>query len=214
MPTPIVLGITGAIGSGKSLATALLRAKGAEIIDADRLAHQYLEPQKPTFQQVVEEFGSDILDQDGTIIRSRLAEKVFRDSSRLEQLNRIIHPVLTEEIHGRISRFRQVNQTGILAVDAALIFQWEMQEAFDWVLWIDAPFELRLERLVSGGKISPEEFARRDKVQREWFEQVPSSGKIIRILNTGSQIELENQIMTILQKVVNDANQKHNQPSS
>lgn len=203
-----VVGITGPIGAGKTRVTEELRARGADIIDVDRLAHEFLEPGQPTYRQLVETFGPEILDASGRIDRRRLGALVFESPERLERLNRVIHPVLVAALQERIRRFRSRDGAAVLGIDAALLFQWGLEQECDYVLWIDAPLEVRRRRLVGAGRFDGKELERRDALQREQFDSAPQGESIIRIDNSGTQSELAEQINRFWKKVKDHENQR------
>ena len=88
------VGLTGGIASGKSSVAGLWCAAGAAVIDSDQLAHRTLEPGTPTHTEIVREFGTEILNADGTIHRPTLGGIVFGDEHRRQVLNQIVHPVV------------------------------------------------------------------------------------------------------------------------
>lgn len=203
-----VVGITGPIGAGKTRVAEELRARGADIVDVDRLAHEFLEPERPTYQQLVEAFGPEILEESGRIDRRRLGALAFESRERLERLNRVIHPVLVAALQERIQRFRSGNTGEVLGIDAALLFQWRLERECDYVLWIDAPVEVRRRRLVGAGHLDAQEFDRRDALQRGQFESAPTGERIIRIDNSGTQSQLAEQINRFWKKVKDYENQR------
>ena len=87
------VGLTGGLGSGKSTVAAMLRALGAEVIEADELARGMMEPGQPVFSQIVRVFGTGVVSSDGRLNRARLAELAFQ-GGRLNELNAIIHPAV------------------------------------------------------------------------------------------------------------------------
>ena len=88
------VGLTGGIASGKSVVGEMFAAVGVPVIQADVIAHRLMQPGETVYQQVVEHFGSGILNPDRAINRGKLAEAVFGDSPRVEELNRIVHPAV------------------------------------------------------------------------------------------------------------------------
>ena len=143
----LLVGLTGNIASGKSTVARLLAAHGATIVDADLLARQAVRPGSPAFQQIVERWGKAILAPDGTLDRAALRVRVFDDPAELEELNTIVHPEVGRlrdaaiaEAHARGDR--------IVVCDIPLLFERNLVDEFDVVMLVDAPRELRLERLV------------------------------------------------------------------
>ena len=121
----VIIGITGRIGSGKSVIRNWFQNQGAVVIDVDQVAHRYLEPDQETYQEVIQAFGEGILDSDGQINRSRLGNLVFQSPDQLERLNRIIHPPLLQWLRDQFEQFRSVGGEKVLVIDAALLFQWD-----------------------------------------------------------------------------------------
>jgi dephospho-CoA kinase len=132
-----VLGLTGGIGSGKSLVDAIFRELGADVIDADALAREVVEPGQPALAEIVASFGSDMLLPDGRLNRARLAEVIFGDAAARQRLNAITHPRIrrrmTEEVAARSRR------PGVLILDIPLLY--ENGRAADVeqviVVWVD-----------------------------------------------------------------------------
>ena len=89
------VGLTGGLGSGKSTVAAYLRSLGAEVVEADALGRQMMEPGQPVFDQIVREFGREVLSPDGRLNRAQLAQLAFQ-GGRIHQLNAIVHPAVIE----------------------------------------------------------------------------------------------------------------------
>lgn len=141
------VGLTGGIGSGKSMFAALLADLGAEIIDADAIGHAVLEPGEPAWRAVVDQFGHEIL-VPGTmeIARKRLAEIVFNDPSKLAVLNAITHPRILERI---AETFEMLGDTGeIVVLDSALIVGTGSEHMVEVIVVVDASDAVRKERLI------------------------------------------------------------------
>ena len=88
----IVIGLTGGVASGKTTAAEQLAGFGGVVIDADRLGHRVYEPNSPGFEKVVNEFGHDVVAEDGTINRQILGGKVFGDGEQMRRLTDIAWP--------------------------------------------------------------------------------------------------------------------------
>jgi dephospho-CoA kinase len=106
-PRPILeVGLTGGIASGKSTVAGMLADLGAFVVDADELAHLATSPSGAAYEQVVERFGREILDDSGAIDRARLGGLVFADPEARQALNSIVHPAVRSEARRRIARPR------------------------------------------------------------------------------------------------------------
>jgi len=100
----VVIGVTGGVGTGKSTVAKMFRQLGAVVLDADAIAHQLMEPKRLCWRRVVECFGQEILNEDQSINRRRLADIVFRDAQRRRDLEAIIHPAVLRQIKQRLHR--------------------------------------------------------------------------------------------------------------
>ena len=111
-----VVGITGGVGSGKSVVMNILKEKyGAEIILADLVAHDLMEPGQQNYLDIVEAFGEKVLAKDKTIDRPALAKLVFGDQEKLSRLNAITHPNVKKEIFRRIQRIKEKGEASFIA---------------------------------------------------------------------------------------------------
>jgi dephospho-CoA kinase len=144
-PSPFVIGLTGPIASGKSTVAELLRLRGAEVIDADRVYRSLLAPGSALWRRIVERFGSAIVRPDNEIDRAALAEMVFADPEALADLDRITHPAVVEEIRTRIAK------TGVplVVLEAVKLVQAGLASEVDALWFITADPETRLRRLMS-----------------------------------------------------------------
>ena len=116
-----VIGLTGNIATGKSVVAAMLAGLGAEVIDADALAHEVMKAGTVTWQRVVDEFGSDILHQDGEIDRERLGAQVFADPEALERLEAIVHPAVIAEAERLLLALQDRSASGDPGVKAVVL---------------------------------------------------------------------------------------------
>jgi len=112
----LVLGLTGGIGSGKSTVSALLEAKGAVIIDADRVVRELQQPGEPVFEAMVEAFGDGIVATDGTLDRQAVADLVFGDDEKLATLNGIVHPAVGVRMAEQMAALADTDEVVILDV--------------------------------------------------------------------------------------------------
>jgi dephospho-CoA kinase len=146
------------MGVGKSVVASRFAEHGARVVTADRIARDLVGEGGPVLDRLVDAFGPGILRDDGTLDRRRLAELAFASEESLERLNRIVHPPLVERILERIASAR--GEEGVLVVDAALLAEWGILDAFDVVVLVTSPMASRLERLERCG------YARADATAR------------------------------------------------
>ncbi len=170
MASKLLIGVTGNIASGKSSVAQMLREKGCALIDADKVAHDLYLNNRPLVQQLVSEFGAEILDTYGRLNRTKLGKIVFGNLEAMATLNRIVHPVLTVEIRNQIwSSLKVLNR---VVLDAALIVEFGLAQDFDYLIFVSANTETRLQRLISRNELNEEDAAERIR------SQMPEEGKL------------------------------------
>ncbi|MGN7148283.1 dephospho-CoA kinase [Arthrobacter sp. SAFR-179] len=138
------IGLTGGIASGKSVVAARLQERGAVLVDADALAREVVEPGTEGLRRIVEEFGAEMLDGDGRLDRARLGAAVFRSQERLAALNAIVHPL----VRARAAAITAAAPDDAIVVqDIPLLVETGQGSAFHLVLVVDAPEDVRLQRM-------------------------------------------------------------------
>jgi dephospho-CoA kinase len=157
-------GLTGGIASGKSTVAGMLRELGFPVIEADRVAHQVMEPGQSAYNEVVSVFGDAILDSDKRINRSSLAAIVFNDHEKLTQLNGIIHPRVEEAMLEQFAALERSAQYPAAFVEAALIFEAGLHKKLDGVVVAQCLPEQQLARLMQRG-LSEAEASKRIALQ-------------------------------------------------
>ncbi|MYD51038.1 MAG: dephospho-CoA kinase [Dehalococcoidia bacterium] len=129
------MGLTGGIGTGKSEVSRLLNELGAEIIEADKVAHEAYEPGTPGWREVVEAFGEGVLDADGRIDRKTLGGIVFGDEEARERLNGIIHPIVRRLLEERIAKL-ELEETSVAVIEVPLLVEAIKQQS-RWTRMLD-----------------------------------------------------------------------------
>ncbi|TMB67977.1 MAG: dephospho-CoA kinase [Chloroflexi bacterium] len=134
-----VIGLTGGIGTGKSVVAEILREQGVVILDADRVGHEVYLPGRPAYEDIVAEFGQDVVAEDGTIDRKKLGPIVFSSPDKLARLNAITHPRMKEMMRERLAEAERVG-TRVAVLEAALLFDagWNDLTGEVWVTVVDA----------------------------------------------------------------------------
>jgi dephospho-CoA kinase len=142
------IGLTGGIGSGKSTVSALLAARGAVVIDADRIAREVVEPGSPGLAAVVDAFGHEVLRDDGSLDRQALAAVVFAAPEARRKLDGIVHPL----VRARSAELAAaVPDDAVVVHDVPLLVETGQAGSYDVVLVVQADPEVRVRRLVQRG---------------------------------------------------------------
>lgn len=152
-----VIGITGPTGAGKTTVLHVLKDLGAEILDADRVYHQLLRENTKLKAELVDTFGTNILNNRGEVDRPSLAQAVYPD--KLEALNEITHPYIVAEIEQQVKHCQQ-NGCKVVAVDAIALIESGLHRRCDYVIAVLAPLETRIRRIMARDGID-EAYARR-----------------------------------------------------
>jgi dephospho-CoA kinase len=148
MKTPLQVGITGGIGSGKSLVSHIFKLLGVPIYDADSRAKSIMTTDGILVSQIKKEFGVLSFRADGTLNREYLAEHVFSDPEKLKQLNKLVHPRVGEDYNRWVK-----DQVSLYVLkEAALLFEAKSNTALDKIIVVSAPQELRIKRVLQRDK--------------------------------------------------------------
>lgn len=143
-----VIGITGGVGAGKTAVLSYIRDNyNCRVILADEVAHQVKEPGQVCYERLVKLLSADVLNEDGTINKQRMAEKIFTSDSLLQEVNDIIHPAVKEMIVAAIAEEKAAGQLDFLFVEAALLIEAGYLEIVDEMWYIYAREEVRRKRL-------------------------------------------------------------------
>ncbi len=158
------LGLTGGIASGKSAVAAMLREKGFPVLDADSLAHKLIEPGQPAYNEVVQEFGQDVLAPGGRVDRAKLSAIVFHERSKLDRLNAIVHPRVGEFVFHQFDEWQRAGTRDAAFVEAALLIESGIHKKLDGLVVAWCEPEQQLQRLLDRG-LSESEARRRIAAQ-------------------------------------------------
>jgi dephospho-CoA kinase len=196
----LVIGLVGGIGSGKSVASAMLAELGAEVINADLVGHDVYEPGKPGYDAIVAAFGAGVVGEDGRIDRKKLGPIVFADGAKLERLNAIVHPLIRAELERRIARARAEGRVRAVVVEAAILLEAGWRSLVDQVWVVAARREDVVERLAAQrGMAAAETDARRAK---QMTDAERRSAADVVIENVGSLDDLRTRLAGLWQAVV------------
>jgi len=180
------VGLTGGIGAGKSEVSARLAARGAVIIDADKIAREVVEPGTPGLAAVVAEFGEQVLLPDGSLDRERLGSIVFADADRRAALNAIVHPLVGERMNELVEA---APQDAVVVYDVPLLTENNLAGLYDMVVVVDVPVETQLARLTGARGMSEEDARARIAAQATREERLKIADYVID--NSGTLEELD-----------------------
>jgi len=192
------VGLTGGVACGKSTVAKMFAELGANIVDADTIAHELYRPGHEVLQELVRHFGPEILKPDGELDRAKLATLVF-DGGRVEELNKIVHPAVIRQQDQWMRSLGEKDPYAVAIVEAALILEAGVRDHFDRIMVVTCKPEQKVARFAKRTGMS-EEAARTD-VERRNKAQMPDEEKARRadfvIDNSGSPEETRHQVQRI-----------------
>ena len=205
------VGLTGGIACGKTVVGEMFAARGAHFLQADRIAHELMQPGGSVYNQVVLHFGREILQPDGRINRQKLAHAAFGQpvsggfspASRIEELNRIVHPAVIAAQEEWMADIGRRDPHAITIVEAALILEAGVGHRFDKLVVVTCSHEARLQRFAQ--RLHLETEAARQEMERRMAAQMPDEEKVRRadyvIDNSGPLAYTERQVDTIMEEL-------------
>lgn len=191
---PLHIGLTGNIASGKSTVARQLAALGADVIDADVLAREVVARGTAGFDAVVDYFGAAVIATDGSLDRSALRTRVFRDPVARSALNAIVHPAVARL---RDQRFAQAaaRGTSVVISDIPLLFEVGLENAFDGIIVVDAAESVRHARLMRDRGLSARDADA--MLAAQWPSEQKRAGATWVIDNDGSLAQLEARVQLV-----------------
>ncbi|MFG1701958.1 dephospho-CoA kinase [Nonomuraea sp. M3C6] len=194
------IGLTGGIGSGKSEVSKRLAARGAVVIDADRIAREVVEPGTAGLARVVAAFGDEVLRPDGSLNREKLGSIVFADSERLAALNAIVHPLVGERVAELQAR---AADDAIVVYDVPLLAENKLAPMYDVVIVVDAADEVRIRRLAEHRGMPKADAKARIAAQASREDRLAVADIVIP--NEGSLAELDARVAEVWDELVRRA---------
>jgi dephospho-CoA kinase len=156
----LIIGLTGGVASGKTTVSRVLKEEGAYIIDADQIARELVRPHTPAWKKLVKAFGRDILREDGSILRKKLADKVFADLRQRRLLNQILHPGIRKEMERRVKDIGQKDPEAVVVIDAPLLVELGDHRKMDKLIVVTSTQTQQIKRLKERDGTGPEEALR------------------------------------------------------
>lgn len=182
-----VIGLTGKIGSGKTTVASIAARHGAAVISTDEIGHRLLAANAGLRTKLTDYFGSSILDPAGRIDRPKLAERVFRDLTALEFLNKAVHPLIQQKIED-IIRDNRESGTGIVIIEAPLLIEAGWAGLVDCIWVTIAPREILFKRLADRG-YTREQAISRLKTQLSDRRRLQFADSVLRTDTSVSRLE-------------------------
>jgi dephospho-CoA kinase len=161
----MIIGLTGGIGSGKSVVGAILAELGAHLIDTDKIGHRVYRPGSESWRRIVDTFGPEVLAPDGTIDRKKLGAIVFADDGQRQALNAIVHPLIFQEMQREIAERRAAGFTGSFVLEAPVLLEAKGAGLVDCIWVVAAPRGAVHARLAASRDLTPEEIEARMAAQ-------------------------------------------------
>ncbi len=201
----LIVGLTGGVASGKTAVSQVLKEEGAYIIDADQIARELVQPHTPAWNELIRAFGKEILQEDGSIHRKKLADKVFADPEQRKLLNEILHPRITEEMNRKTKEIGQKDPDAIVVIDAPLLIERGYHRKMDKLIVVTSTEMQQIERLKERDGINPDEALKIFASQMTLEEKVKLADFVIR--NVGSLEETRKRAKEVFKELKKVARQ-------
>jgi dephospho-CoA kinase len=186
--SPIIIGLTGNIGVGKSTVLGILRKLGAQTIDADKVSHGVMLPGGLAYDAVIEAFGPEILLSDGSINRRHLANIVFAFPDKLARLEDIVHPAVEQAVQAEI----EAADAPVVVIEAIKLLEGELKSICDEIWVVTAPEDVQIARLIEQRGLS--ERQARGRMRSQSSQEWKASQADVVIVNDKDLSALEEQV--------------------
>jgi len=190
----LIIGLTGGIGSGKSVASDKFKSLGITIVDADVASRTVVEPGKPALKEIEDHFGSGIITAEGKLDRNNLREIIATDPEERKWLESVTHPKIGEQITKEISESTSVYTLFV----APLLLETNSQEMCSRVVVVDVPKDVQIRRTAKRDKVSPNQVEKMVAAQMEREKRLEKADDVL--LNSGTIEDLEKQVEELHKK--------------
>ena len=164
----VIIGITGGIGSGKSMVCKVFKLLKAPVFEADKVAKELLNTHPKIKSGLIHQFGSKIYTENGTVDRKKLAKVIFNDKTQLKKMNDLVHPVVREEFEKWVTKN---DQNTYVIHEAAILFESGFYKMMDYTILVSAPREKRIKWVMERDGVS------RQQVEERMKNQMPEEEK-------------------------------------
>ncbi|AEH46907.1 dephospho-CoA kinase [Parageobacillus thermoglucosidasius] len=193
----LTIGLTGGIASGKSTVTKMIRELGIPVIDADQIARDVVKMGEEAYNQIIQAFGQEILQEDGEIDRAKLGAIVFHNEQERKKLNAIVHPAVRQRMLAEKEAYVQKGAKTVV-LDIPLLFESELTHLVDKTIVVYVDDDVQLERLMKRNGFSKEEALARIQAQMPLREKVKKADAVID--NNGTIEETKQQLWQIFKR--------------
>ena len=194
------IGLTGGIGSGKSEVSRFFNSWGAYIFDADQEAKAIIDKNKIAQKEIIEEFGTDVVNKENKIEKKKLARIAFQDDFHQSKLNAIVHPYVFKKIDETFEKIAKEDKHKIFVVDAALIYESGADTHMDYVIVVTSLLRYRTERVMSRNNMTRDDFLKR--VSLQWPDEDKEHMSDYVIHNNSDLNNLEKESKKIFDSII------------
>ncbi|MGI6727841.1 MAG: dephospho-CoA kinase [Anaerovoracaceae bacterium] len=191
-----LIGLTGGIGTGKSTVSDYLIQKGYRVLDADKVAKEIVSPNSEIFIQLKDTFGKEIVYEDGTLNRKKLADIIFSNPEKKAILDKLMHKKIIEVLLKKAISF---SGEKVVFIDAPLLYESNLDLYLDKVWVVDADDEIRIQRVIQRDQLTREEIIKRIQNQMSRKEKLRRADCIIN--NSTNKVDLYKQIDKLLNEL-------------
>jgi len=195
----LLVGITGGMGSGKTLAAAIFLEFGAHILDADTICRKLVEPGQPALKEISESFGENIINEFGNLDRKKLAQVIFFDSKKKKELENILHPRVFEFEKLKYKNICQKDPKALVIIDAALLIESGNYMRMDKVIVVNTDRKTQIERVMARSSLERDEVIARIDNQMPIKEKIKYADFVLD--NFSDKISLRKKVKDLYEKL-------------
>lgn len=214
----VVIGVTGATGSGKSTTCNILEdVYSCKIINADYISFNEAQPGTPYLKEIEKTFGKQVINKDGSLNRKKLGSIIFNDYEQKSKLNKLTKRYVVKAIEDLLTVFKEVSRTvnkspefkdymDVIVIDAALLHEFKLERECKYVISISATDELKIQRIMERNGLTHDEAKSRVVSQKEYDDDFEKADYVIE--NNGTEEELKSKIDSVMQDIARRENLK------
>lgn len=207
---PVKIGVTGGVGSGKSLVCAYLKQKGLPVVSADELSRNAVMPGTPGLKKIIAAFGDAVLSPDGTLDRKKMRAMMTRDAGVKKRLEEIVHPEVFSQMDRELENARKRGAFAV-ALEVPLLFEAGLATFFDYILTVTVDPDVRVRRVMDRDGVTAAEARALMGIQLPEVEKTAKSHFVIN--NSGSPESAKHQVDRFYDELVRLAETRRRLPA-